>query len=73
MPVEKNHTGSAGRMAAAGIVEAFELAPQKFGCFYLRYVGDGDSSVADSIVCNVSMQQHVHQKTVSHLFFQAYP
>lgn len=50
----KNHTGSVESMESKGIVEAFESAPEKYGCYYLEYVGDGDTTVADSIICNVS-------------------
>ena len=53
----------AGGMKTAGIVEACELAPQKYGCFYLPCVGDGNSSGADCNVCNVTLQQHVYQKS----------
>ena len=56
-------------MEAAGIVEVIELAPQKYECFYLRWVGDGYSSVADCIVCNVSLQQHVYQKVILQFLF----
>lgn len=49
-----NHKGSSGSMESKGIVEGFERATD-YGCYYLEYVGDGDSSVADSIICNVSI------------------
>ena len=49
----KNHTGSSGSMESKGLVEGFEKAPISYGCYYLEYVGDGDSTVADSIICNV--------------------
>ena len=57
---KKNHIGSAGSMESKGIVEAFEAAPEKYGCYYMEYVGDGDSTVADSIVCNVSFQEYTY-------------
>ena len=27
-------------------------APEKYGCYYLEYVGDGDSTVADRVLKN---------------------
>ena len=49
----KNHHGSSGSMEVIGLVEAFNEAPEKYSCYYLEYVADGDSTTADAILCNV--------------------
>ena len=48
----KNHHGSSGSVEVIGLVEEFR-APEKYSCYYLEYVADGDSTTADAILCNV--------------------
>ena len=49
----RNHSGSSGSMETCGLVEAFNEASDMYGCYYLEYVADGDSTTADAILCNV--------------------
>jgi hypothetical protein len=39
----KNHTGSAGKMEADGMLKMFQRSEQKNGAQYINYIGDGDT------------------------------
>lgn len=54
----RNHHGNAGSMEWTGMVQAFNEAPTKYGCYYLEYVGDGDSNVQEKIETLVSYGTH---------------
>ena len=46
--IKKYHIDSAGSTVSKGIV----TAPEKYRCYYLEYVGDGDSTFADRVLMN---------------------
>ena len=45
-----NHTGSAGKMEADGVVRCFEKSVATNGLQYTTYIGDGDSKAHSSVV-----------------------
>ena len=54
----KNHQGPSTAMEWQGVVEGFSRAPETYGCYYLEFIGDGDSNVHDKITTCVPYGFH---------------
>ena len=58
----KNWNGASSSMETDIIVEGFKMAEEKHGVRYIRFVGDGDSSVYPSLVSSVPVWGYAIQK-----------
>ena len=58
----KNWDGASSSMETDIIVEGFKTAEEKHGVRYIRFVGDGDSSVYPSLVSSVPVWGYAIQK-----------
>ena len=58
----KNWDGASSSMETDIIVEGFKMAEERHGVRYIRFVGDGDSSVCPSLVAGVPIWGYAIQK-----------